>query len=379
MKKILAAVLLCIIFLVGCTKTTDSESLKKEIVPIEGFTNTEYNPETDNQYFWNGYGQATSVNDGYYLHDFLFLYYADKDKMDFQPVCSNPVCDHQNVDCDAYIDSAMYLQYYGGYLYYVLADEGKYLSVLYRKKLDGSVVEKVGELLESQVIPTITIHRGYAYFSTEEYGESVTFYRMKLEKSSKKEELFVYDKGVYPEIYNLQGYGDGVFFDTGYYQDTKFNNPTYNIYYYDTNEAAVKLVKEDVGGVYTAAEGNLYYFKDGGIYKYDTSSSEESLFYAIDEMVYLSYDGRYLYLNNMYSIDLEQTPADEHKLYVVDLQGKYIDTIELTEYECLYGDSDYLFQCMEEGYQFLDKKQIGTGKHEWIYKYMEYDNVMQFN
>ena len=83
MKKILAAVLLCIIFLVGCTKTTDSESLKKEIVPIEGFTNTEYNPETDNQYFWNGYGQATSVNDGYYLHDFLFLYYADKDKMDF--------------------------------------------------------------------------------------------------------------------------------------------------------------------------------------------------------------------------------------------------------------------------------------------------------
>ena len=367
-KKILAVVLLCIIFLAGCTKTTDSESLKKEVVPIEGFTNTEYNFETDNQYYFSEYSGVVSVNEGYYINYGGFLYYLDKKNMGNHPVCSNPTCAHNTEDCDAYLGVAEFLQYYDGYLYYVMYDYSNMDSTLYRKSLDGSVVEKIGILFRAQYTPDITIHRGYAYFAWDSKNES-TLYRIKLEKNAIREKLFVYKEGFHQEIYRIKGYGDGVFFEASYYMNVDLNNSIFNLYYFDSNENAIKLVKEDTGGDYAVAEGKLYYFKEGGVNQYDISSKKESLFYSIDEMVYVSYDGNYLYFDN----NFDPLQQKNHKIYVVDIKGVLIDTIHLPEGLCYYGDRDYLFQSMTMGYQVLDKKLLGTGKQEWtkftIYTY----------
>ncbi|MBQ9885481.1 MAG: hypothetical protein IJM37_01275 [Lachnospiraceae bacterium] len=365
MKRIIFAVLVCAVLLSGCTKTTDSESLKKEVVPIEGFTNTEYNPETDNQYYFSEYSGLVAVDGGYYKNYGGFLYFFDKKSKENHPVCSNLSCDHKTENCDAYLGDASYLQYYEGYLYYVIYDYDNKEAILYRKSPDGSVVEKIGELLRADLIPDITIHRGYAYFAWDSKNDS-TLYRIKLKKDAVREKLFVYDAKFDPSIYRIKGYGDGVMFETSYYLNNDYTGAVFNLYYYDSGENAVKLVKVDTGGDYIIADGMVYYYKGDGVYQYDISTRTESMFYPIEEMVFVSYDGRYLYLNNEYALNWEQISEREHRVYVVDMNGQLIDTIPVPEYICYYGDKDYLFQSMAMGYQMLDKTQLGTGKQEWI-------------
>ena len=365
MKRIIFAVLVCAVLLSGCTKTTDSESLKKEVVPIEGFTNTEYNPETDNQYYFSENSDSVAVDGGYYINYAGFLYFFDKKSKENHPVCSNLSCDHKTENCDAYLGDASYLQYYEGYLYYVIYDYDNKDAILYRKSLDGSVVEKISKILRADIIPNIIIHRGYAYFAWDSKNDS-TLYRIKLEKDAVREKLFVYDEKFYPGIFRMKGYGDGVMFEASHDLNDDYTGAVFNLYYYDSNENAVKLVKEDIGGEYTVADRMIYYYKRGGVYQYDISTKTESMFYPIEEMVGISYDDRYLYLDNINAMNMNQISEKEHRVYVVDTNGQLIDTIPMPEYSCFYGDKDFIFQDIPIGYQVLDKTQLGTGKQEWI-------------
>ena len=365
MKRIMLPFLLCVFFFAGCTKTTDSESLKKEVVPIEGFTNTEYNSETDNQYYFSEYSGLVAVDGGYYKNYSGFLYFFDKKSKENHPVCSNLSCAHNTEECDAYLGDAMWLQYYEGYLYYVIYDYHDMEAILYRKSLDGSVVEKIGKILRADDIPIIIIHRGYAYFKWDSENDS-TLYRIKLEKDAIREKLFVYDDKFYPGLLRMKGYGDGIMFEAAHDLNDDGTGAVYNLYYYDSSENAVKLVKEGTDGEYAIAGGMIYYYNEGGVYQYDISTKTDSMFYPMEEMVCISYDGRYLYLDNVYAMTMNQISEKEHRVYVVDMKGQLIETIPLSENLCYYGDMDYLFQSMAIGYQMLDKTQLGTSKQEWI-------------
>ncbi|MBQ9885482.1 MAG: hypothetical protein IJM37_01280 [Lachnospiraceae bacterium] len=376
MKKILILVLVCTVLLSGCGKSSATKCIDKEIKPLEGFKNTEYNLETDSQNYFSQYADIFAVENGYYMLSTDLLFYTDKDKIDFQPVCSNPACNHANPECDAYIEFASSIKYYEGDIYYVASvlkgfmsyEDTDHVYELHRRSLDGSVDEKICDLGYGRLVLDMTIHRGYAYFRTFDGSESAILNRVKLDKTAEKEELFRNNKGELPEIYGVKGYGDGVLFCADYPSEDNPEVLKVNIYYYDSNEDAVKLVKEDADSQYAVADGELYYYKTGGVYRYDMSSKQESLFYPSDEMVSVSYDGKYFYFNNQYEhYFLEGSEEIEDTIYVVDKEGNKIDAIEVPGYGCYDGDSDWLFQEKGDGYQFLDKKQIGTGKFEWIY------------
>lgn len=359
----------------GCAEK--STSLNKEVTPIEGFQNTEYNAETDCQFFWDEITDIASVGNGYYINYDGFLYYMSKDDMEPVPVCSNAGCNHKTEECDAYLGEATYIRYYEGYLYYVISDYDKQL--LYRRSLDGSSAEKICKMFSSDIVPKICVHRGYAYYSLYTGESDVSLYRVALKAGAEPEELYNY-KGYDADLQKIRGYGDGVMFIECSSVDKDYTEFEFNICYYDSKEDAVKSVLRNVRGDYAVADDKIYYTMSDGIHCYDVASGTDGLFFELNEFVFLSYDGKYLYADNMYNqnitgedlifddeeeIDLNDYSKSGHRIYVLNLDGELVDCIEAGYFMMKFGDEDYLFQGNLYGISILDKSMIGTEKHEW--------------
>ncbi len=378
MKKIIITIIaVSFIFTMGCSKK--SESLNKEVTPLENFQNTEYNAGTDYQFFWNENADIVTVQDGYYINYMGFLYYMDKENAEVIPVCSNIDCNHKTEECDAYLGDATYIQYYDGYIYYVLSDSRTYF--LYRKLLDGSSAEKVCKLFSGDIWPKICVHRGYAYYSIYTGGNDTSLYRVALEVGAEPEKLYNYS-GYDADLQKIRGYGDGVLFIECCSLDKDYTEFSFNICYYDSNEDAVKSVLKNVRGDYAVVEDKIYYTMSDGVHCYDVSTGMDELFFELNEYVFLSYDGKSLYFDNRYNlnvmgerlyfdendetdIDLNDYSKSNHKVYVLDLDGNMVDCIDAGYFNVLFGDEDYLFQGELNGFSVLNKNALGTGLHEW--------------
>ncbi len=376
-RAIIFIVVSCLCLITGCSK--QSESLNKDVIPLERFENTEYNAETDYQFFFDENADIVAVDDGYYAKYMGMLYFIDKKTLEKDPVCSNIVCEHNTEECDAYLGDAYSIQYYHGCIYYVLHNNG--MMMLYKKSFDGSSAEKICDLFVSDIIPKICVHRGYAYYALYTGGKSATLYKVALETGAKPEALYVYE-GYDADIQKLKGYGDGVMFIEYCSLDKEYTDFKFNICYYDSNENAVKSVLDDVSGDYTVIDGKVYYSKTDGVHCFDVSSGTDEIFYELDEFVFFSYDGKHLYLDNQYAlnlagegfyfdddsdeIDLSDFSQTNHRVYVIDLEGKLIDTIQVGYLGVYFGDEDYFLHCSFDGIFALDKNMIGTGGHEWI-------------
>ena len=88
MKKSIAIIILFILVLSTTAACSSSKvtniSIGKEGV-FEGFSNTEYNPETDFQYFFSDLSQVALAGNGYYVLGYdSKLYYLEKNTM--QPI-----------------------------------------------------------------------------------------------------------------------------------------------------------------------------------------------------------------------------------------------------------------------------------------------------
>ena len=60
----------------------------------------------------------------------------------------------------------------------------------------------------------------------------------------------------------------------------------------------MKIILDNTSGDYCIAKDSILYQKQDSIYKYDLQSKTDVFLYQIVEPVYLSYDGRYIYLDN---------------------------------------------------------------------------------
>ena len=366
MKKSITIIVLFILllcFMTGCD-SIGSADISSEGEVFEGFLNTEYNSETDYQYFFGDLSKVVLVGDGYYLNNYDKLYYMKKDTMQPMPVCSKIDCEHATNDCDAYIDSVSALRYYDGYLYYVVM-HGRNENVLYRRALDGSKVEKVCDLISSEdmLITELGIHRGYMLYSVIESEDSCALYRVDLNKK-KNEKIYTY-KAFYADLYRFIGYGYGVLFIKECALDKDYSAFRYDLCYYDYTKNRISVVLENSGGDYAVADDNIYYYADGGVYKYDTKSGNRELFYAADEPVFVSYDGKHLYLDNGWAYNLELINESECRIYIVDMDGKLMDIVSKNEYYTCYGDADYMFQSALNGIEYFDKSKIGTADNGW--------------
>ena len=82
MKKSITITVLFILLLsliAGCGSSGADGTSIDEMEAFEGFSNTEYNPETDYQYFFGDLSDVVLAGDGYYLRNYDKLYYMKKD------------------------------------------------------------------------------------------------------------------------------------------------------------------------------------------------------------------------------------------------------------------------------------------------------------
>ena len=349
------------ISVIGCNKKTD--------IAETDFLNSEYNFETDDQ-LYSDYFTMAVVDGGYYILNDSYLYFFDKASKQMVHVCSLSDCSHNTKECDAYMDYAVNIWYYNNNIYYVNGEEdggsGTVNYVLYKTSLDGSNKEKIKRVVStSSFVPVMTLHRGYLYYSVYKNDYSSKLYRISVEGKGKSEEIYSL-LGSYASIYKLKGYGDGIIFttDIALSGDDAYK---YDIMYYDISSGKVSTVMENCGAEYTVKDGCIYDVRTDGVHCYNVESKTDEIFYNPGVMVYISYDGENFYMDNIYDIFIENTPEDEHKVWVVNPEGELIDTIDLdNSYICLFGDSDYLFHDYGNGViKMLDKSNIGIGKYEW--------------
>ena len=175
MKKILLILCMLVLFLTACG--SDQAEVESE----------EFNLETD---FQSEYCDLTmdshpivEVEDGYYIIVGYYIYYVDKETMEYTPLCNKPNCLHQEetdqmkvMDCNAMVRLdrliCTNLNYYKQHLYIaaieLLADENgmperKY--VMDKLSLDGGEREVIHEF--ENPVDTAIVHRGYIYYSSD--------------------------------------------------------------------------------------------------------------------------------------------------------------------------------------------------------------------
>ncbi|MBQ9885396.1 MAG: hypothetical protein IJM37_00845 [Lachnospiraceae bacterium] len=379
MKKILFAVwILCLIFLSGCGKKENNDySAEADNDSNVIFKNTEYNPDTDYQFFSSNYSEVTASDSIYYFRNYEFVYYWDKKSGQSGALCAKPDCSHDSESCDAYIGFAGNLTYNDGSLYYLEIDEddasGSFKYTLHSRLPDGSVDKEISELMSSSnelpVIPETMIHRGYLYYviydGTMENSTS-RLCRVPLDGSEDSKELFAY-KGVDADIYQLKGYGDGVMFIVSEAADKDLEKHIFNIYYYDTASGQTELVVDDTRGDYVVINDKVYYTMPDAVYCYDVFAKNKEKFYETNALVYMSYDGVNLYLDDSYSKMIDDKENEGNTITVLSLDGEIIDSINNdNSQEFCFGDSEYLILGYDEDFKLLDKKYIGKDKTEWI-------------
>ncbi|MCR5637009.1 MAG: hypothetical protein K6F76_07530 [Clostridiales bacterium] len=343
---------------------------------------------------------AASEN-GYYFTDmnFHYLYYFDKTSKRTVPVCNMPNCTHDDENCNAYIDDIRHhpgLWYFDGHIYLVGKKDG--VMGLYRINKDGTDHTRSCDFasIGPQSTLTLTVHRGYAYFSVEEQDENDKIFRVKLDDNSKPE--VVYETPNKDEaIHDIRGYGDRLILYS-YRYDKETDTNKHKLSYYDFSSENVTDITPDgfTYAIYAIAENCIIYNSACNVLKYDAEKDEVSVFYD-KGCCDISYDGNYVYLDNITGILNEV--ADEFDfsnrvIKVMDLSGNQIDEIPADTKDLnmsYFGDKDYLLldftkkydapinRTIEQGNKLqvltadsmtvlsaYDKSQIGTDKHEWI-------------
>ncbi len=265
MKQIIIILCLCIMTLTGCT-------LKEEVE--EG---KEFNIETD---FQLEYCDMTyephpivEVNDGYYILVGYYIYYVDKETMEYTPLCNKANCLHQKetdqmktTNCNAMVRAGvrfyLTLNYYKEHLYVpaivtVSGENGLPESryVMEKLALDGGNREVIHKF-EKPVEMAIT-HRGYIYYSSarDSLGSELAgVYRVPIDGG--KEELLYTAKSKQSQITQLRIINNALVF-------TEYGDPDIDLWSYDLTKQELKQVSFGEGVNVTragVANERIYYW-----------------------------------------------------------------------------------------------------------------------
>ena len=394
--KIFTALLISLLIFTGCQKTSENKNIN-ELTDINitstnlKFTNIEYNFNFDSQNYFDVQSRKfAAIDTGYYFLKFdenalYWIYYFDKATGSMLNVCQRTDCLHTDENCDAYFGDLEIadgrIWYYNDNLYYVGWDsENDYAAyTLYSVSLDGSIRKKVCELCKikydsSQMAdtPEVTLHRGNIYYTCRD-GSTSYLYRISMNGNGSIEEL-CRCSGYYSGIYNMQGYGNGIVFQCFYYKNESANDSDIRqqILYYDQDTENISLLVSNNLGLCSVANDCIIYSDGKDMLSYSLKDFTSRIFVS-DTAATSSFDGNYIYLDNIWACNNDITDISERKISVYNLDGTLADTIELSGnvLDSDFGDKDYLFQeSMDENYNFttwiFDKSQIGTGEHKWI-------------
>lgn len=387
MKRHILIPILCVILtLCSCQSKDTKEGYienYEELIQVSkdiDFGDTSYNMETDSQNYFNfDSGSYAATADGYYTFWDSKIYFIDRETFKCLPLCSKTDCLHDDEQCDAYLDvTVSKIKYYDGSLYTVLhsfneSSENLREYSLYRISLDGSRREKVFVMYsttERSTVPGFIIHRGYVYYQYED-GENYCLIRCNIDGSDPQEIYRINsDSGV---LSNFCGYGDGILFC-----DTLDRTKIYGdrIIYYSQTADELYMIADGVNVSFVATEDAIIYTDGSDMMKSNISDLDtEVLVEDISGLVKLSYDGEYVYVDNLDVLwnfsEPESSDYTDRRIDVYDTDGEIVDSVSLEgeSHVADFGDKEYMFFSFstDSGYQkrAFDKSQIGTESHKW--------------
>lgn len=321
-----------------------------EVKNIVGFSQDDFNIETDDQVFFDVYHMMTSCKEGYYFVSGDFLYFIDRKTLKTVPLCNKPDCEHtyQYSDCNAYLPLEQYLTDFGLYYYnsnlYILGTDGELDSksiYLYEISKDGKERNRKFKIVDfgssvNDMKIHFTVHKGVGYISygTDKKAELFSF---NLDDTDNKLIKLDEIKGLGAEIYRIQGCDKGISYQYGCFTDKNCENFEGGIRVLIDSKR--KTIVENAIKTYIIAEGNVYYETANGTEIYDLSSGKTSEFKSDKIANSIMYDGRYFYLyDNMMD--------NNYKVYVYDKNKKLVNTLNTSQdcKELLFGDKDYFFR-----------------------------------
>lgn len=413
------------IFLSGCKKEN-----KDVVYTIDNLGNNDtFVIEKDgyaDQPYWNYISKdiskgVTAGESGYYAVIEFTLGYINGDTLEWNTLCSNPDCVCRNPlsqeeekrlkregkelpKCNYYDVCSNGICYSDGYIYTFDCDEEAGKVYLTSITADGSgVIKRLCEVgaYDSKSYGGMRVfsHGDYLYVydwieSVDGEEKTITQYS----KNGEKSKVIARFKGEGIHFTNVKSYGNKLFYivekiersekkDAAPINGIKVYNyelTTDGVYVYDyeTGET-VRILEKNVNDFAVNEENNeIYYYVTGkGLYSKSLEikgTDDAKLIYtANDETQFceVSYDGKYIYLNNESCIMRNMLMRSNPKNIVLNPNGMVVNEILANKgYGTYFGDSKYLFvdydsisiseEYGKSGLCALDKSKIENAKIE---------------
>ena len=384
LKRLMVTLLIPVVIATGCgvsEKAEKNTKLQNESVNQSLQANeldadsekveehTELQNESVNQNFQT-YKTGTYSEKGFYTYDdeTACINFIDRDKHNSHVLCSKIGCNHNNMECSAFLIECDGIYYTGDYLYVLTSDNSGMYKCLFRLKPDGSEKTEITKLFsyEEEDMASSTefvIHKGYGYMiinwmdtNAVEEKEQV-IYKVALDDGS-KEEIFKMS-GYCPQIYITNTDEDMLYFCTTSYVEGNPENVEYKGYQYNALDKSVEPIELDGDLQFRAQYGeNIYALKRERtftnystfcekkleIYRVDQDGKQSDCIYSMPqeeidketEVMTINIDEKYIYL-------FENVMARKYIIKIISNDGK-----ESFEYEydpklhCVWCDGTFL-------------------------------------
>lgn len=304
---------------------------------------TDDQPDSGDNTVYTGEGCYTlRQTDNDVQHGWLLMYEDAASGLQV-PVCGKADCSHETEDCNAYFEETRYplsnIWYYLDSVYLFCVEEDYYAiekvpgdgakrSIscrLYRTGTDAEMDDDGTMVIAQTYYPELALHRGYAYFSSYYPGAGECgLYRVRLD-SSEGSELLCTQEGEYPILYRLKGYGNGLYFQKGNFENQEGTEVDISLFAWNIDTGTITEVAENVVRNYTIGNGGVYYFdlEDfDSVMKYTPETKETVMLVdshgeAADIQTELFVRGHELY----YSLPTYQIVYDDNGAEVQRLKG----------------------------------------------------------
>ncbi len=355
----------------------------------------------DSQAYWNIYNhQVTSGENGYYyvelitnksnaMNNGMYIYYMDKRSEEVTLLCNKPECDHNNIECNAYLPLGYgynQIYYYKGniYVYRYHSDDG--LVYLVQISEDGSQRKElfdigIGENTNESKPYCLTFYDDSVYIYVRQGGvsgiDNVTATIRRRSLDGKEDENIYEHTSIGAQVYGVKNYGNKIFFLVE--EQTRPDKNSREIIFkrqglfaYDCNTKNTENIIEGDICDYTIDTSNnvmYYYIVNDGLYKQKLSEKKPEKIYKFEDgktnICQLSFDGKYVYMNNELYPTFFMQKVSSYDLYIMDNNGTILNTIKTAgPFTTFFGDSEYLFS-NSDAYgngelRFINKNDILT-------------------
>jgi len=316
---------------------------------------------TIGKYLETPYGAYYCSFDGY-------LYYSEKGNTKYIRLCNKPDCNHNSMDCNAYISrSAIGIGYYDNKIYYAVWNN------IYCMDMDGSNHKRVKTLYEVYDSNFGFFHNGYFYYVITKGGclgaignDDNNLYRAKVDDDSKPEIVLTNDAILKISLFMIDD--DNIYIIANIPDNSKF----VSLYSYSTISKSWSELSDAFGGpsaYYIIDDTGYCYINNKGFYEIDIDTKE------MKQMKALEFENEGIcsalyYLDYIYLIHYTNEPFNflNQILYIYDWDYNLIDSVE---FDKVYGTGGFVGDV--DGYiiftsnfdvkpeYYIDKSEIGTG------------------